>query len=242
MFNSVDFLTSLCLLGAFVHASQDANTSTTAQFAVPKSANVGVELIANIEDAAAVNAQTVCPGYIATNIRNTEHGFKASLKLAGAACNVYGTDVEDLNLTVQYQSGDRLNINVVPTYLDASNISWYLLSESLVPKPAIEEGEFPEFDLTLSWSNEPSFGFKVIRKATGSIVFDTEGTVLVFENQFIELVSALPENYNLYGLGERIHGLRLGNNFTATTYAADSLAPIDRCVLLKSIFIMRNIT
>ena len=49
----------------------------------------------------------------------------------------------------------------------------------------------------------------------------------MYENQFIEFVSSLPENYNLYGLGERIHGLRLGNNFTATIYAADAGDPID---------------
>jgi alpha-glucosidase len=37
----------------------------------------------------------------------------------------------------------------------------------------------------------------------------------------------MPENYNVYGLGERIHQLRLGNNFTATTYAADAGTPLD---------------
>lgn len=82
------FLQAYVCSGGVVLASQDTNTSTTTQFAVPKSANVGVELISNIEDAAAVIAQTVCPGCIATNTRNTKHGFKASLKLAGAACNV----------------------------------------------------------------------------------------------------------------------------------------------------------
>lgn len=122
-----------------------------------------------------------------------------------------------------------------------TSISLFSTNLEIGLKPAIEEGEFSETDLTLSWSNEPSFGFKITRKATGSIVFDTEGTVLVFENQFIEFVSALPENYNLYGVGERIHGLRLGNNFTATIYAADAIAPIDRCVLSKSIFIMNII-
>lgn len=44
----------------------------------------------------------------------------------------------------------------------------------------------------------------------------------------MEFVNALPEDYNIYGLGERIHGLRLNNNFTATIYAADVGDPIDR--------------
>ena len=39
--------------------------------------------------------------------------------------------------------------------------------------------------------------------------------MLVYEDQFIEFVSALPENYNLYGLGEVFRGFRLGNNLTS---------------------------
>lgn len=217
-------------LGAAVTPSPSTTTtSATAQFTVPASADEGAYLIANVDDPQAVNAQTACPGYIASNVQDTASGFTATLKLAGEACNVYGTDVESLNLTVEYQSTDRLNINIVPTYIDASNESYYLLSENLVPKPAIEaDASIPKSDFILTWSNTPSFNFKVIRKATGDILFDTERSVLVFENQFIEFASSLPENYNLYGLGERIHGLRMGNNFTATTYAADAADPIDR--------------
>ena len=50
---------------------------------------------------------------------------------------------------------------------------------------------------------------------------------IVFENQFIEFSSSLPDNYNLYGLGETIHGFKLGNNFTKTMWAADVGDPID---------------
>lgn len=43
----------------------------------------------------------------------------------------------------------------------------------------------------------------------------------------MEFVTALPTNYNVYGLGERVSNLRLGNNFTATIFAADAGDPID---------------
>ena len=66
------------------------------------------------------------------------------------------------------------------------------------------------------------------RRSTGDVIFTTKGNHLVYEDQFIEFVNTLPEDYNLYGLGERIHGLRLNNNFTATIYAADVGDPIDR--------------
>lgn len=60
------------------------------------------------------------------------------------------------------------------------------------------------------------------------MLFTTENQVLVYEDQFVEFVTALPDDYNLSGLGEHIHALRLHNNWTATIYAADVGDPIDR--------------
>lgn len=201
--------------------------------------DTGATLIANIDDPEAVDAQSVCPGYTASNVITTDYGFTAILSLAGPACNVYGNDIESLQLTVEYQSEDRLNVEITPTNIDESNVTWYVLPEDFVPKPKPEnrkqdwqqQGNSGEEilvnDLLLTWSNEPSFNFKVLRRETGDILFNTEGNVLVFEDQFIEFKSVLPDNYNLYGLGERIHEFRLGNSFTATTYATDDADPID---------------
>ena len=185
------------------------------QFTVPASADEGAVLIANIYDPNAVDAQTVCPGYKGTNVKRTRTGLTATLVLAGEPCNVYGNDVESLNLTVEYQANDRLAVNICPTYLDASNQSFYILPDHLVPKPT---GGSPDSsaatDLAFFWSNEPTFSFTIVRKATGDVLFSTMGTKLVYQSQFTEICSLLPENYNLYGLGETIHSFRLGDNFT----------------------------
>ncbi|KAG7151538.1 alpha/beta-glucosidase agdC like protein [Verticillium longisporum] len=45
-----------------------------------------------------------CPGYAASNVKTTGNGLTAELKLAGPACNTYGTDLEDLTLSVTYES------------------------------------------------------------------------------------------------------------------------------------------
>jgi len=243
------------LCASLVYAQTPTTTSFRAIFTVPSDADNSVPLIPNINDPQAVNAQDVCPGYKASNIVRTPYGLKAQLALAGAACNVYGTDIEALNLTVEYQSDDRLHVGITPTYVDSSNSSWYILPEVLVTKPTIDvkkkllffllrcwkhtqkkntnviqaNSQFTSLDNDLSfiYNNDPTFSFKVVRKSTGDVLFDTTGTQLVFENQFIEFASALPENYNLYGLGEVIHGLRMGNNFTRTFWAADAGDPID---------------
>jgi len=208
-------------------------TTYSVAFTVPAEADIGPKILPNIYDTKAKKAQDLCPGYTASNVQQVGNGMTASLTLAGKACNVYGTDIEDLTFSMEVLSDDVMNIRIQPTYLDATNMSQYILPSDLVYLP-VSSGvtnatgnSTSSIDFEFSYSNKPSFSFKVTRKSTGDVIFDTTGSVLVYENQFIEFVSQLPENYNLYGMGERIHGLRLGNNFTATFWAADAGDPID---------------
>jgi alpha-glucosidase len=209
----------------------NAQTSTGARpiFTLPADADNSKPVITNIDDPGAVNTQDVCPGYKASNVLRSSHGLTADLSLAWSACNVYGTDVEALRLIVECQASDRLHVEITLTYVDSSNSSWFVLPEALIQKLTIDTDADStlENDLDFVWSNDPTFSFAIIRQSTGDILFDTSGAKLVFENQFIEFASSLPENYNLYGLGETMHGLRMGNNFTRTLYAADVGGSID---------------
>jgi alpha-glucosidase len=54
-----------------------------------------------------VVAQKTCPGYHASNVQQTANGLTANLDLAGPACNIFGTDLRNLTLTVEYQTGKR---------------------------------------------------------------------------------------------------------------------------------------
>jgi alpha-glucosidase len=219
--------TSASSAGPWTTTLNGTPTSFRPIFTIPASADQGIDVIPNIEDPQAVNAQTVCPGYTASNLKQTDRGLTAVLSLAGTPCNVYGNDIESLQLKVEYQSDSRLAINIRPTYLDSSNSSQFLVPDEFVPRPQ-SEGSSGNLDLKFDWDNSPSFWFSVTRKSSGDVLFTTKGTKLVFENQFVEFVTSLPNDYNLYGLGERIHGLRLNNDFTATIYAADVGDPIDR--------------
>ncbi|EXJ83476.1 alpha-glucosidase [Capronia coronata CBS 617.96] len=230
------FLSSLllapCLAIAQSSTTASPASSTTAfasQFTLPASVDEGAPLLPTVNDPTAPDAQVKCPGYSASSVRTSSSGLTARLTLAGTACNVFGTDVQDLDLRVEYQTNSRLHINIRPSHVTAQNESWYLLSTEYVPAPSQESGQTTTSDLTFSWANTPGsgFGFNVTRNSTGEVLFSTSGTKLVFENQFIELVTHQEENYNLYGLGEVIHGLRLGNNLTRTIYAADVGDPID---------------
>lgn len=205
---------------SFTSATTSTATTTSWReiFTIPAEADLGKTLLPNIQDPEAVDVQTACPGYTASNLQNSSTGFTAYLDLDGSACNVYGTDVENLTLTVEYQTAGRLHVEIQPRYIGPENETWFILPEALIPKPATSDGGDTtpdDSDFELSWTNDPTFSFTVKRKSTGDTLFTTAGSVLVYEDQFIEFVSPLPENYNLYGLGEVIHGLRLGNNLTS---------------------------
>jgi alpha-glucosidase len=53
-----------------------------------------------------------CPGYTASNVQNDGARVTADLALAGTACNVYGDDLTNLRLEVEYQTGIVLAIVV----------------------------------------------------------------------------------------------------------------------------------
>lgn len=227
--------------GSSSSLSSATTTSWHSQYTLPADVDTGANLIANIDDPEAVNVQSVCPGYKASNVKNSTNGITATLKLAGKPCNVYGTDVESLDLSIEYLASDRLSVQITPTHIDASNASWYLLPEHIVPK-AKGDSHKSNFhnSLDMQWSNSPSFGFKVTRKATGDVLFDTTGSVLVFENQFVEFVTALPSDYNLYGIGEHIQQLRLLENATLTIYANDNGNPVDKLVMVSVIWMQET--
>lgn len=45
-----------------------------------------------------------CPGYTASNVQDNGSSLTADLALAGVACDVYGTDLKNLKLSVEYQT------------------------------------------------------------------------------------------------------------------------------------------
>ena len=119
--SSLRFVALALLSSSYVHAANSPTTTGTNTWrAIPtldSSISNTAPLIPNIYDPQAVNAQEVCPGYTASNVQYNQYGFTASLTLAGKPCNVYGTDIDALSLTVQYQSDQRLLVNIVPAYL-----------------------------------------------------------------------------------------------------------------------------
>ncbi|KAL9079123.1 MAG: hypothetical protein Q9157_001963 [Trypethelium eluteriae] len=191
---------------------------------LPSSINYAPSVTPSVLDSSAPDAQKQCPGYQASNVVETTNGLTADLAIAGKPCNVYGNDIQDLALSVQYQSKDRLAVRIHPRYLAPNNQSLYILSEHLTPLPKVENASSKaDSDLRFTWTNNPSFQFRVSRVTSGEILFDTYGSVVVFEDQFLELATSMVPDYNIYGLAENFHSFRLGNNYTQTFWNAYNL-------------------
>lgn len=62
-----------------------SQTTYSVAFTVPAAADIGANVLPNIMDPTAVNAQDVCPGYTASGVERTTNGFSATLELAGKA-------------------------------------------------------------------------------------------------------------------------------------------------------------
>ena len=101
-------ITGLFALSRFVVAQTITPTGTERVIpTLSPQVNALPSLTPTIYDDAAPNAQD-CPGYKASDVINTPHGFTAELTIAGAHCQAFGNDIDNLILEVQYQTKERL--------------------------------------------------------------------------------------------------------------------------------------
>ncbi|GAB7352416.1 hypothetical protein MBLNU459_g2839t3 [Dothideomycetes sp. NU459] len=70
---------------------------------------------------------------------------------------------------------------------------------------------------------EAPFSFAITRKTTGEVLFNTSGSQIIFESQYLRLRTTLPEQPHLYGLGEHTDPFMLNTtNYTRTLWSRDA--------------------
>lgn len=158
-----------------------------------------------------------CPGYVASNVVKTDNSLTADLMLAGSACNTFSEDISNLKLIVEYQTNDRIHVQIFDAGLQV-----YQVQEDVVPRPKNESvpssGAALQFNLV-----EKPFSFSVRRKENDEVLFDTSAAQLVFQTQYLRLRTKLPENPNLYGLGEHSDSFRFSTtDYTRVNWNAES--------------------
>ena len=173
-----------------------------------------------------------CPGYSVKNAKTSSGTFTADLKLAGAGCNAYGTDLQNLKLAVTYENGapvapivaemfaehlfaqpaQRIHVKII----DADS-KRYEIPESVFPRPTGKAADSKNADIKFSYTSSP-FSFTIYRGKTKEVLFDSSAGALVFEPQYLRLKTKLPSNANIYGLGEHTDTFRLDPTNTTRTF------------------------
>lgn len=63
-------------------------------------------------------------------------------------------------------------------------------------------------DFIFTWENRAGdnmFQFKIIRRSSNAVLFDTSIGAFVFEDQFLQIATILPTSSNVYGFGQNNH-------------------------------------
>ncbi|KAF2020858.1 glycoside hydrolase family 31 protein [Aaosphaeria arxii CBS 175.79] len=158
-----------------------------------------------------------CPGYAASNVKQTDSSLTADLTLAGPACNSYSQDLQNLKLVVEYQTNERLHVQI----FDAEE-NVFQVQQEVLPRPQHEQASSSNAALQFNLTENP-FSFAVVRRSNGEVLFDSAASSLVFQTQYVRLRTNLPNDPNLYGLGEHTDSFRLTtSNYERVLYNSES--------------------
>ncbi|KAK7074034.1 hypothetical protein SK128_000929 [Halocaridina rubra] len=134
--------------------------------------------------------------YASDNVEQTEKGFRLFLKKRGVT--LYGPDVKEVTFEVFQYSDDTLRFK----FYDSINDRYEVPAQLNLPLTGIQN---PLYELVYPTPKSGNmFYFYVVRKDTGSILFDTRIGGLTFSDQFLSLTALLPSK-NIYGMGENTH-------------------------------------
>ncbi|RPD56306.1 hypothetical protein L226DRAFT_469159 [Lentinus tigrinus ALCF2SS1-7] len=199
-----------------------------------------------------------CPGYTLSSVDETKNGLRAQLDLAGPACNAFGHDISNLTIEVTYETKTRLHVNI----FDSANVQFTIPPDVVALSGAEDDPSLKtNSDLQFNYESHP-FAFWITRRSEPDAqpLFDTrleslpptpippvlpgdnstalDSFPLIFEDQYLQLTSALPLGANIYGLGEilassgfrRDVGTGGGVGSLQTMWARDTPDPVDENV------------
>jgi hypothetical protein len=141
-------------------------------------------------------------GYTMTSSSKTSNGYLINLKRLTKYQSPFSNPIDNLRMEIIYLTKQIVNFKIV----DANNQRY----EVPIKLNNIQETPIDEIslDYLFTFENRASdgvFTFKIIRKSTGTTLFDTSLGGMVFCDQFLQIVTRLPTASNVYGFGENNH-------------------------------------
>uniref|UniRef100_H2ZBD5 alpha-glucosidase n=1 Tax=Ciona savignyi TaxID=51511 RepID=H2ZBD5_CIOSA len=133
-----------------------------------------------------------------SDVVDTGIGFYQIIDKSKTAFEPYGTEFDQLNVTVVRVSKFKLRIRIAPTIEKRFEVPWEHEAVEDVPDYATQ------YNVKYTTNDNGIFGIIVTRKSTGSVIFDTTVGRLMFADQFLQLSTKLSSEY-VYGFGEHMH-------------------------------------
>ncbi|XP_073198517.1 sucrase-isomaltase, intestinal-like [Lepidochelys kempii] len=109
--------------------------------------------------------------------------------------SLFGNDISSVAMDVEFQTKDRLRFKIYDPNSQRFEVPLKIESPSTAAADTSYDIEF---------INQPSFQFKIIRKSTGTVLWDTSLGDLIFSRQYLQITTIVPST-SVYGFGEHEH-------------------------------------
>nr|XP_025039028.1 maltase-glucoamylase, intestinal-like [Pelodiscus sinensis] len=126
--------------------------------------------------------------------QKTAKGWRLMLQKR-TTMSLFGNDISPVALDVEFQTKDRLRFKIYDPNSQRFEVPLKIESPSIAAAATSYDIEF---------INHPSFQFKIIRKSTGTVLWDASLEELIFSKQYLQIATTVPST-SVYGFGEHEH-------------------------------------
>ncbi|KYO38599.1 hypothetical protein Y1Q_0023325 [Alligator mississippiensis] len=147
-------------------------------------------------------------GYFATEKpQKTSKGWRVMLTKRDTM-SLFGNDISPVAMDVEFQTNDRLRFKIYDPNSERFEVPLKIQSSSAV---AAADTRYD-----IEFINHSSLQFKIIRKSSGTVLWDTSLGDLIFSKQYLQISTTVPST-SVYGFGEHEH-LSFKHNMNFVTY------------------------
>jgi hypothetical protein len=161
------------------------------------------------------------------------------LHLEHASDQSFGQDIAQLLMTVSRVTRNTVRVRITDAHQARFSPPNVLVFED---DTAANTNDRAKQTYRVTASASPHFGFTVVRETDNRVLFDSVPPAfnttlydnqlfrdLVFKDRYLEISTRMPDAYDIYGLGERVHEYRLfTNDQTYSHLAMDRFTPYQR--------------
>ena len=126
-------------------------------------------------------------------VYEVEGGLMVNLTKSGPN-TLFGNDFQNITIFWEFQTRTRIRVKIFP-----SNVERYEVPLTIEREEDIAE---EDLDVWLECDDEPVLSWRLVRKSSGAVLFDSGLGGLTVSDQFLQIAGFLPSD-NIYGFGEQ---------------------------------------